>query len=117
MSSIETDIAEAPASVDFAHLSHQTAGDAELANELLALFVEQARDIAQRLAVASDDESRRDLVHKLKGSASAIGAFDVARAAEACEAALAKGKELRRDELERALQDALETIAARLARG
>jgi HPt (histidine-containing phosphotransfer) domain-containing protein len=117
MSSIETDIAQAPASVDFAHLSHQTAGDAELANELLALFVEQAREITRRLAVASDDKSQRDLVHKLKGSAVAIGAFDVARAAEACEAALAKDEELRLEELQRALNDALETIAAHLARG
>jgi HPt (histidine-containing phosphotransfer) domain-containing protein len=116
MSLQETDLRDAPASVDWTHLSHQTAGDTELANELLTLFVGQARDIARRLAVAGDDKSRRDLAHTLKGSALAIGAFDVARAAETCETMLAKGEALRLDELEHALAVALEAITTRLAR-
>lgn len=115
MSLHETDLRDAPASVDWAHLSHQTAGDTELAKELLTLFVGQAREIARRLAGAVDDKSRRDLAHTLKGSALAIGAFDVARAAETCETSLAKGEALRLDELEHALMDALEAIATRLA--
>jgi HPt (histidine-containing phosphotransfer) domain-containing protein len=79
------------------------------------LFVGQAREIARRLAGAVDDKSRRDLAHTLKGSALAIGAFDVARAAETCETSLAKGESLRLDALEHALMDALEAIATRLA--
>jgi HPt (histidine-containing phosphotransfer) domain-containing protein len=117
MSLHETDLRDAPASVDWTHLSRQTAGDTELAKELLTLFVGQARDIARRLAGAGDDKSRRDLAHTLKGSALAIGAFDVARAAETCETTLAKGEALRLDGLERALATTLATIATRLAQG
>jgi HPt (histidine-containing phosphotransfer) domain-containing protein len=109
--------------VDFAYLAHETAGDEELAQELLILFDAQARDIDEALAVAVDDRKRRELVHKLKGSAAAIGAFAVARAADACEAVLAHGAEENGISasgaplaaLRRALAEALAAIAAHLA--
>lgn len=108
--------------IDWAHLARQTADDAELQTELLTLFAEQARDIAQRLATprtAGDDKTRRDLVHTLKGSSAAIGAFEVTRAAEACEAALATGVDADAAllaALDHALTDALAAIATRLGR-
>lgn len=120
-----------PATIDWAHLARQTADDAELAAELLTLFDAQARDIAQRLAAPSlaaqslatprasgDDKMRRDLVHTLKGSSAAIGAFEVMRAAEACEAALAAGADAAAllATLDRVLVEALAEIAARLVR-
>ncbi|WP_370631422.1 Hpt domain-containing protein [Methylosinus sp. Sm6] len=104
-------------SVDFAHLAGATAGDEELAQELLALFGGQARNICVQLDAAPDDRKRRELVHTLKGSAAAIGAFAVAGAADACEAALASGGEGAPplDALRRALAETLAAIEQHLA--
>ncbi|ATQ70367.1 histidine kinase [Methylosinus trichosporium OB3b] len=99
--------------MELAHLEEATAGDEELARELLALFVGQARDIVRRLEGAPPDRERRELVHTLKGSAAAIGAVAVARAADACEAALAAGQQADAplDALRRAVADTLPAIA------
>jgi len=74
--------------VDLVHLSRQTLGDAALETELLTLFDRQAQQFAARLGQPMrPDESRwrADLAHTLKGSALAIGAFGVGRAAQAYE--------------------------------
>jgi HPt (histidine-containing phosphotransfer) domain-containing protein len=71
--------------IDLVHLARQTMGDRALEVELLALFDGQAARIARQLG---DCESglahaeRADLAHKLKGSARAVGAHEVAAAAE-----------------------------------
>jgi HPt (histidine-containing phosphotransfer) domain-containing protein len=72
--------------IDIAHLARMTLGERSLEREVLALFDRQAemllpriRDGAPPLAAAS--------AHTLKGSAVGIGAFRVARAAEAVEQA------------------------------
>ena len=81
-------ISEPP--VDLVHLARQTDGDAALQQELLALFDKQS---ASLLGLASDCSAERrrraDAAHQLKGSALAVGAGMVARAAAAVEAALA----------------------------
>jgi HPt (histidine-containing phosphotransfer) domain-containing protein len=86
----------APASferpIDLVHLSRQTLGDRALEVEILNLFVVQARALVERLDAAAEPGARGDLAHTLKGSARAIGAFRVAAAAEACEAACAAGE-------------------------
>jgi HPt (histidine-containing phosphotransfer) domain-containing protein len=78
--------------LDLVHLSRQTFGDHALETELLTLFDRQAAHFAERLRApwggADDARARVELAHMLKGSASAVGAFGVARAAQACEAAL-----------------------------
>lgn len=77
--------------IDFAYLTGQTLGDRDLERELLALFDHQAGQIAARLereAEAGDRSWRRDLSHKLAGSAKAIGALRVAEAASLYEKAL-----------------------------
>ena len=78
--------------VDLVHLARQTDGDAALQQELLALFDKQS---ASLLALASDRSAERrrraDAAHQLKGSALAMGAGAVARAAAAVETALAEG--------------------------
>jgi HPt (histidine-containing phosphotransfer) domain-containing protein len=105
------------AALDWAHLARQTAGDAELEAELLALFERQAQDMARKLAAPAADEDRRDLVHMLKGSAAAIGAVRLARAAERCEAALASGAGAENAglrELDDLLAEAVEAISVRL---
>jgi HPt (histidine-containing phosphotransfer) domain-containing protein len=108
-----TERGETSGLMDLAHLEEATAGEEELARELLTLFEGQARDIIRRLDGAPPDRERRELVHTLKGSAAAIGAVAVARAAEACEAALAAGRraDAPLDALRRAVAETLTTIA------
>jgi HPt (histidine-containing phosphotransfer) domain-containing protein len=80
--------------IDGAHLDRMTLGDASLEREVLAMFSGQAVGLIARLAaLPSDAKSSETLVlaHTMKGSARAIGAFRVAEAAEALEAAIRNG--------------------------
>jgi HPt (histidine-containing phosphotransfer) domain-containing protein len=72
--------------IDFVHLARTTLGDRSLEREVLQLFERQALTLMTRIrqvppgAVAA-------VAHTLKGSARGIGAWRVARAAEAVELA------------------------------
>jgi HPt (histidine-containing phosphotransfer) domain-containing protein len=72
--------------IDRAELDAQTFGDPALAAEVLAMFQDQATPLLQALA-ASVGQARADVAHRLKGSALAIGARDLAAAAAALEGA------------------------------
>lgn len=72
--------------IDLDHLHRMTLSDPVLEREVLRLFVEQTANLMQTLA--SLPENAAALAHTLKGSARAIGAFRVAEAAAALEAAL-----------------------------
>jgi len=72
--------------IDMQHLGRMTLGEAALEIEVLALFAAQSRDLINRLAAVPADAAA--LAHTLKGSARAIGAFRVADAAFALEAAM-----------------------------
>lgn len=72
--------------IDLAHLERMTLGDDGLAREVLAMFAAQAAEVMQTLAMLPPDAAA--LAHRLKGSARAIGAMDVADAADRIEAAL-----------------------------
>jgi HPt (histidine-containing phosphotransfer) domain-containing protein len=74
--------------IDIEHLQRMTLGDAGLEREVLAMFSSQTIRLMHDIAASSD---RRVLVHTLKGSARAIGAFRVAAAAEFLEAVLQQG--------------------------
>jgi len=63
-----------------------TLGDAILEREVLAMFSAQAVSLTGALARVSTDAGA--LAHTLKGSARAIGAFQVADAAERLETAM-----------------------------
>ncbi|WP_148277012.1 Hpt domain-containing protein [Methylocystis sp. SC2] len=82
--------ADAQSPIDLVHLSRQTFGDHDLERELLALFDAQAAQYTKRLRApaARGDDWRIGLAHTIKGSARAIGAFEVGQAAEAYEQAL-----------------------------
>ena len=87
------DLYQGPA-LDLVHLSHQSLGDPALERELLALFDAQARQIVHMLHTLSSGNSNtariiHNLAQTLKGSAQAVGARHVARAAEALEYATA----------------------------
>lgn len=83
-------ICEAPAAsferpVDLVHLARQTLGDRALEREVLGLFKVQARAIFAQLQAVTQKQARLDLAHTLKGSARAVGAWQVAEAAGFCE--------------------------------
>ena len=63
--------------MDLTHLGAQTMEDRDLQSEVLKLFIHSAEMFVVQLDGA-DDERRRSLAHKLKGSARAIGAFALA---------------------------------------
>ncbi len=71
--------------IDLVHLGKQTMGDKALEVEVLQMFARQARSCLQE--IGSGDPKRIEAAsHKLKGAASAVGAFRVADAAAALEA-------------------------------
>lgn len=75
--------------LDLDHLSRMTLGDAELEQEVLAMFAEQA--VRLMAAMAALPVEAGALAHKLKGSARGIGAFAVADAAASLETAIRIG--------------------------
>lgn len=80
-----------PSPIDTAFLACQTDGDSRLQRDLLTLFVEQSSAIAR--GMHEPHRHGRDLrqdLHRLKGSACAIGAREVAEAAEAAEQSLGR---------------------------
>ncbi len=79
---------------DLVGLSRQTAGDSGLERELLAMFGVQAGEILVRLNEARNLAARQqqaDLAHRLRGSALAVCANEVALEAGLLEAALQTG--------------------------
>jgi hypothetical protein len=70
--------------IDLVHLAKQTMGDKALEIEVLQMFARQARACLQE--IASGEAARVGAAaHRLKGAASAVGAFRVSEAAEAVE--------------------------------
>jgi HPt (histidine-containing phosphotransfer) domain-containing protein len=77
--------------IDIEHLRRMTLGDAGVEREVLAMFAGQAVRLIDALAALPADAA--ELAHTLNGSARAIGAFQVADATEALEAAMRDGGE------------------------
>ena len=73
------------APIDRKHLAAYTLGDPQLEAEILSLFLDQLPDIQLQLEGLKTSAEWRDIAHKLKGSARAVGAIDVARLAEEAE--------------------------------
>jgi HPt (histidine-containing phosphotransfer) domain-containing protein len=103
--------------IDFSHLSRMTLGDPALECEVLTMFVAQSAKLLDQLAQLPPEAAR--LAHTLKGSARAIGAFAVADAAAALEAALGGAGDARTalDGLSDAVVLAQGAIEAFLSRG
>jgi HPt (histidine-containing phosphotransfer) domain-containing protein len=101
--------------IDIAHLKRMTLGDAGLEREVLAMFAGQAARLVEALAVLPPEAG--ELAHTLKGSALAVGAFHVADAAEALEAAIRDGEPAQAlAELTEAIAQARSAIDAMLRR-
>ena len=76
--------------IDLVHLARTTLGDRSLEREVLQLFDRQSTLLIARMRTAAP-ASVATLAHTLKGSARGIGAWRVARAAEAVESAGSAG--------------------------
>ncbi|MBO6716363.1 MAG: Hpt domain-containing protein [Rhizobiaceae bacterium] len=77
-------VVEAPP-IDMEHLTRQTLGDDSIAREVLGLFLIEMG--AAREAIGAEEEAeRREVAHRLKGAARAIGAFSLAESAAHIEA-------------------------------
>ena len=72
--------------VDLVHLARFTLGNRSLEREVLALFHTQCEIYLQRLKEAGEDKAWADAAHTIKGSARGIGAWHIAKCAEAAEA-------------------------------
>lgn len=81
------DVRQAKPVLDRAHLARMTCGEPALEREVLSLFDTQAALLVARMQ-ASEMHAVPALAHTLKGSASGIGALQVAEAAEAVERAV-----------------------------
>lgn len=101
--------------IDFAYLSRQTAGDHELERELLTLFAQQCVAHLRAIHGSADRQARMDAAHTLKGAARAVGAWQVAEAADRIEEGLAgpeqKASESALDALALAAAEARAVIA------
>jgi HPt (histidine-containing phosphotransfer) domain-containing protein len=99
--------------IDVTHLSRMTLGERSLEREVLALFVRQADILLERI-VDSSPAIAAAAAHTLKGSALGIGAWRVARAAEAVECAGAVDLAKAIGMLNRAIEEAQAAIAGML---
>lgn len=95
--------------IDLAHLARQTMGDRGLEQEVLALFVQQALCVYEKIIAAGVNE-RLLLAHGLKGSARGVGAFAIADCMTQIETAPADNRALKR--LGTLIEEARDFIAA-----
>jgi len=75
----------APWPVDLIHLRRYTMGDQQLETEVLGLFAGELPKTLARLRSSTTDRDWREAAHTIKGSARAVGAWHVARTAQAAE--------------------------------
>ena len=71
--------------IDTTYLRRFTLGNSDLEREVLGLFAEHAPGYLDQLRRAGSAKAWHDAAHTLKGSARAVGAWRVARSAEAAE--------------------------------
>lgn len=106
--------------IDRVHLARMTLGDRQLEREVLQLFDRQTDLLISRMRQTAP-AGLAAIAHTLRGSAKGIGAWRVARAAEAveCVAARASTDELRDaiDRLSRAADEARAEITELLLAG
>jgi HPt (histidine-containing phosphotransfer) domain-containing protein len=103
--------------IDLVHLARTTLGDRGLEREVLQLFERQSTILIARMRSAAP-AGMATLAHTLKGSARGIGAWRVARAAEALETAGTAGSDTVAEALDRlaAAADEARALIAELLR-
>jgi len=97
------DLSMSEPAIDLVHLARQTDNDCALEEELLGLFDRQSTSLLAQLSAEDAPRRRRaDAAHMLRGSALAVGAWEVARASQALETSLECGK-AEKPEIDRAV--------------
>ena len=71
--------------IDLVHLAKYTHGNKELEAEVLELFLHQSEQYLDKLKNSSTEKDWKEAAHTIKGSAKGIGAWQVAKKAEAVE--------------------------------
>jgi HPt (histidine-containing phosphotransfer) domain-containing protein len=105
-----------PLVIDEEHLRRMTLGDSRLEQEVLRIYVRQSALMLGRMA-SGEPAALAAAAHTLNGSASGIGAWRVAKAAERLERAVNEGSEAALGEALTELKAAsLEASAAIVAR-
>lgn len=102
--------------VDRAHLARFTLDNEALEREVLELFAAQAPLYLKRLSQAATRKDWREAAHTIKGSASAIGAWRLARFAEMAEKIDVERGQEGRDEAIAAVGAASEEVCRYIAR-
>lgn len=96
--------------IDRAHLSRYTLGSPTLEREILGLFLAQLPLSIEQLRFAATDREWHVAAHTIKGSARAVGAWQVARLALEAEQSAGLADEEERDRLLTALEAASEVV-------
>jgi len=103
--------------VDFEHLKKYTAGDAQIEDEILGIFVQQAEIWVRNLNDSQETKAWLEAAHSLKGSARGIGAWAVAELCEHAEALASQGSPEERSivlgDLKIAMEDVVRCIETR----
>lgn len=99
--------------LDRDHLARYTLGDSALEQEVLGLFIGQMPDTMAMLRNSSNQKAWTLAAHTIKGSARAVGAWKLARAAERAES----GADRREDwsSLAHDIDEAISEVRARIA--
>jgi HPt (histidine-containing phosphotransfer) domain-containing protein len=98
--------------IDRAHLARYSLGSPTLEREILGLFLAQLPLSIEQLRFAATDREWQIAAHTIKGSARAVGAWQVARLALAAEQSSGASDADARDRLLSDLEEACETVQA-----
>ncbi|MEN0000430.1 MAG: Hpt domain-containing protein [Pseudomonadota bacterium] len=98
--------------IDLKFLASQAGDDRQLVEELLQMFVKQARCLSHTMRTESDMEAIMAAAHTLKGTARAVGAARIEAGAEAIETEGLTDKSL--ETLHRDVDEACDYVASLL---
>lgn len=96
--------------IDRAHLSRYTLGSPSLEREIMGLFLAQLPLSIEQLRFAATDREWQIAAHTIKGSARAVGAWQIASLALEAEQSAGIADEDERDRILVALENASETV-------
>lgn len=96
--------------IDRAHLARYSLGSYPLEREVLGLFIAQLGLSLEQLRFAATDREWQIAAHAIKGSARAVGAWEVARLAVAAEKTPGVDDADARARILASLEDACETV-------
>lgn len=98
-----------PDPIDRTHLARYSLGSMKLEREILGLFLAQLPLSIEQLRFAATDREWQIAAHTIKGSARAVGAWQVAKLAVDAEQTSGVADEDERERLLSALEEACET--------